>query len=173
MKFVQPNLDSNEFALYIVKRYKIQTGVIKGKTEKEDIPIYEEGYSYIPLTFFDGTYSSPFATFNENLQEKENSQFTLTFSLAKYVNGEENPFFKMLKEGRYVKLCLSDKTIDLIIKSQSPKVNKDNVIITYTCQDKFSYELSKQSIDFSFDDGPKDIKNLADTILVKANLDNR
>ena len=68
---------------------------------------------YIPLTSFKDGSSSIFGTYDENLSIKNNSQYSLTFSIAKYNNTEINPLFYMIVENRRLRLTTQTQIIDL------------------------------------------------------------
>ena len=98
-----PNLQPGQFAIYAINRVKVNVPVEKsiynpedGSTKTTIIYPTKIKNQYLPITFFDGTISSRFSTYDENLSVKNNAQYSLSFSIAKYNNGEVNPFFYLI-----------------------------------------------------------------------------
>lgn len=91
-------------------------------------------------------------TYNENLVENENDQYTLTFSITRDDSFNLNDIFRI---GRKLKLeCENhegDNYIDLVISSISPEGNSDNIIYNITATDYVSYIFSKNNIGLTFD----------------------
>lgn len=124
----------------------------------------------VPITSF--SYNSPNSirdigsTFNEKLQEAENSQYTLTFDIAKYYyeRGEkrENIYLPLLLMGGKLKLILDeDEEIDFIIKSITPStMTEQNVIYSYTAQDEVSYLWARHNIGYSYSTEDKGVQNI-------------
>lgn len=130
--------------------------------------------SYIPITFFDGEKSSFFSTYDENLQTKENSQYSFSFSVTKYCNDKLNPIFFLLVENRRLRLQTATQKIDFVITGITPKVTNKNVEHQITCQDAFSYDLSKQNISITYEpEVPKNIKELSTEILELGKMTSR
>ena len=66
---------------------------------------------------------SPASTYNEQLKESENSQYTLTFSIAKFLMpGEINPFAEKIHFNSRLKLIMDsyETEIDFVINSIQP-----------------------------------------------------
>ena len=105
---------------------------------------------YTTLTTFTNGHSNPGGTYDENLSIKNNSQYSLTFSISKIVEGQINPLFHMIVENRRLRLTTIDYIIDFIITAITPQVSQYNVIYNVTCQDVFSYDWSKQNIKISY-----------------------
>lgn len=94
---------------------------------------------------------SPFYTYNENLNELENDQYNLTFSLIArtYTNNiiNKNPFLPLIFLGNKIKLIVDGyKTIVLIIKQITPKTKELNTEWTIVAQDELSFLWSKHNI---------------------------
>ncbi len=136
--------------------------------------------NYIPLTIYDINNSSNITgTYNEKLTEKENSQYSLSFSIEMFINGTRNPFIDYLVNDRKLRLIINnDEIIDFFITSRKPTINNKGISYSIECQDAFSYQHSKQKIDidFSTEDeliwskiGPKTIRELTNKILQLGN----
>lgn len=183
MPYKKPNLQPNQFAVYAISRMKNTTfeanrqldgngneviNTLEPKIKSEYIN------AYIPITFFDGEQSSYFSIYDENLQIKENSQYSFTFSVAKFLNGELNPIFYLLVENRRLRLQTFYQKIDFIITSITPQITNQNIIYQVTCQDVFSYDLSKQNITITYQpEVPYDIRTLADNIVSLSKMETR
>lgn len=105
---------------------------------------------YTLLTTFVNGHSNPGGTYDENFSIKSNSQYSLTFSISKIVEGRINPLFHMVVENRRLRLTTIDYIIDFIITAITPQVTQNNVVYNVTCQDVFSYDWSKQNIKISY-----------------------
>lgn len=133
---------------------------------------------YIPLTFYSTIGTSFFSTYDESLDRKNNAQYTLSFSINKYNSKELNPLFYLIVENRRLRLETDSLTIDFIITSITPKVTKNNTVLSVTCQDVFSYDMSKQNISISYNSidvwqGPVSIGKHATKLLQLSLLDGR
>lgn len=162
-----PTLQSKQFAIYAIERVKTRL------SPGSDAEMHNR---YIQITFFDGENPSYFSTYDENLSVKENAQYSLTFSIAKYNGKEINPFFYLIVENRRLRLQTNEQKIDFIITAITPNVTASNTIYNVTCQDVFSYDLSKQSIQISYsnkDSGPENIRTIAYNILKQAKLETK
>ena len=111
------------------------------------------------LTRYDNIHSDPtlqiLNTFAEELTEEENDQFTLTFSVPGYIqqNGSwvRNHWLQLLQIGTKLRLRIDgSRVIDLIIKSATPALNKENIIYNFTAQDELSYLWSKHNLGYSY-----------------------
>ena len=96
-------------------------------------------------TIFTKTY-----TYNEQIQFHQQGQKQLTFSLDKKIFDDDmwkdNPFASKIKTGSL--LLLEDKysnSILFTVKSIAYKNTEDNIVYSFTCQDSFSFQLSKES----------------------------
>lgn len=151
-------LNNNNFKLYIV-HYKNYNDKI-----------------YIPFSFYENGSQNIFGSNNEKLTESENSQTSLTFSVPLIVDGTRNIFIDYLVIDREIRLEFSDgDVIDFFITDIKPSFSSENTIYSYTCQDSFSYVLSKQNnISVSTEDasiwedglgGPRSIEELGRKVL--------
>ena len=110
----------------------------------------------ILLTSFDEqskTSFSPASTFNEQLQEQENDQYTLTFSIAKYVSPNElNGFVNKIYFGSKLKLIMDygETEVDLIINSIQPTVYTHNIIYKISAEDEISWSWSRRNLGYSY-----------------------
>ena len=101
------------------------------------------------------TMDSPNKVYDPVLTENMNGEVTLTFSLKyKYydpISEKEiiNPFESFLVNERKVKLYYNNKWYDFIIKSHSESSNEYEW--TYTCNEAFILELSKNGYNVEFD----------------------
>ena len=178
MPYNKPNLQPGQFAIYAINRILNTTyeprKVENGYDYNTQVPQQEFINAYIPITFYDGKFSSKFSTYDENLQIKDNSQYSFSFSVAKYIDGEVNPIFYLLTENRRLRLQTYDRKIDFIITSITPNITKNNVVYSISCQDTFSYDLSKQKATISYEtNAPMNIRDLAQQILTTAQLEGR
>lgn len=121
------------------------------RLRNKDSGEYENLRVYTLLTSFVNGESNPGGTYDENLSKKNNSQYSLTFSISKIVEGQINPIFNMIVENRRLRLTTSDYIIDFIITAITPQVSKNNIIYNVTCQDVFSYDWTRQNIKISYD----------------------
>lgn len=183
MPYIKPNLQPSQFAVFAISRMKNTTFEANTTTDGEgntvtdlEHPVVKSEYinAYIPITFYDGERSSYFSIYDENLQQQENSQYSFTFSVAKYLNGELNPIFYLLVENRRLRLQTYYQKIDFIITGITPQITNQNIVYQVTCQDVFSYDLSKQNVAISFEPTtPLDIRSLGDEIMKLSKMDAR
>ena len=140
---------------------------------------YQPIKTYIPLTSYSSGISSISGTFNEKLSEKDNGNYSLTFSIQLFNNGHRNPLLEYIVNDRMMRLVQDETPIDFYITGRAPNFSSENVNYSITCQDAFSWLLSKQSpsINISTEDseiwnetGPKTIYDLADKVLELASL---
>lgn len=112
-------------------------------------------------------------TYDEQLSESENDQFSLTFSIAKKMrpssklqrvwaaqhigfNQEQqqldtNPWLNVVKMGAKLQLVIDNiKTINLIVSSVAPQITKHNVVYNFTAQDECSYLWPKHNLGYFF-----------------------
>lgn len=178
MPYNKPSLQPGQFVLYAVNRI-LNTSYQPKQIENGldyDNPTPTNNFinTYIPITFYDGNFSSKFSTYDENLQIKDNAQYSFTFSVAKYINNELNPIFYLIVENRRLRLQTYEMKIDFIITGITPNITNNNVIYSVTCQDVFSYDLSKQSAKISYETTtPLNIRDLAKEVLLTCQLDGR
>lgn len=101
------------------------------------------------------TMESPIKAFNPKLVRQTNGTNTLTFDIFyRYYDDEENefklnPFISLLSNERKIKLKYDEKWYDLIIKGVQEDSQKGTY--TYTCQDLYITELSKNGYSLVFD----------------------
>lgn len=93
-------------------------------------------------------------TYNEKLQLHQNGQAEFTFSLDKMLLDndywKENPFAEKIKIGTQLLLEDSFNNMYLFsVKNVSYVISENNIVYNYTCQDSFSYFLSKQNDGYS------------------------
>lgn len=93
-------------------------------------------------------------TFNEELEEQLNNQYTLKFEIAEKYYNNNLTIGSKLKIGQKIKLILwneNDNPIYFIITSISPVVGTDNNIYVVECQDYASYVFSRNNVGLTFD----------------------
>lgn len=162
MAYNKPNLNTHDFALFAIQ----QRSLLQVDYSNIDNSIIARDNFYIPITFFKNGNSSPFATYDESLQSQEYGKHTLTFSIAKYVSQSINPSWSLMTEGRRLRLQTFEKCIDFIITAIQPTISSHNVIYKVTCQDIFSYDLSKNNIKINFQTlTPLNIRTAATQVL--------
>lgn len=138
----------------------------------------------IPVGSSSASEFKEFSTYNENLDEAENDQYTLTFSVvAKSYTDDKiqwNPLLSFYHMGAKMRLLIDGhKRIDLIIKGVAPKTNQLNTEWNITAQDEVSYLWSKQHITqvYSTTDGdtdilkPKNIYDICDELIAQNYLE--
>ena len=141
----------------------------------------------ILLTSFDlYNYNSlikPTGTFDEKLDEGENSQFTLTFSMMGYIIDKDsenqvqlvkNYYVDLLPIGSYIELDYDSTLIGFIISDRTPKLYKNNVVYEYTAQDEVSYKWPKTNLGQSYySERVETIFKIGETIIKDAGLDTK
>lgn len=100
----------------------------------------------IRLTDFINGESNLYSSLDEKLTCKENSQLQFTFSMYKKIGYHYNPYIPYLVNDRTIRLVYNGEEYHLIITNVVPSVTNDNVKYTYTCQDEFSYSLSRRNL---------------------------
>ena len=113
------------------------------------------GNDYVPISCGrEGLENQLNFVSNEVLNEKEHSQYILTFDLAlkKYENNQINsfPLSRYIFFGAFLKLEWNDTIIDFVISQISPKNSTNNTIYNITAQDEVSYLWSKQHANYNF-----------------------
>ena len=126
------------------------------KDGKEDVPAHYEERKIAVIG--SDTMTSPCRAYNPKLVENINGTNSFTFEMFytyRENNGAEanvdqqNPFLNLLVNERKVKCKWKDKWYDFIIKNcQEDSSGKK---ITYTCQDLYINELSKNGFSLTFD----------------------
>ena len=102
---------------------------------------------------------SPASTYNEQLKESENSQYTLTFSIAKFLMpGEINPFAEKIHFNSRLKLIMDsyETEIDFVINSIQPQIYKNNIIYNISAQDEVSWWWSRRNLGYSYSNAEED-----------------
>lgn len=172
MPYIKPNLKPQQFAVYAIGKMKNTTFAANHVDDEGTVdtahPLIVSEYinAYIPITFFDGERSSYFSIYDENLQISENSQYSFSFSVAKYLNGELNPIFYLLVENRRLRLQTYYQKIDFVITSITPQITNQNIIYQVTCQDAFSYDMSKHNVSITYEpETPLNIRELGEAII--------
>ncbi len=113
---------------------------------KEKLKLYNEGSSQGSLF----TNHSISYTYNEKFTKHKNGQKELTFDLDdKYLTDstwELNPYARVLHVGTLFELTDKYKNVYLfIITKVVPNFTNLNIKYSYTCQDLFTYQLSRQN----------------------------
>jgi len=122
-----------------------------GNNVSEDILKYEKNndQEILSTNSLTNVYTNTY-TYNEKLNLHQQGQKDLTFSLDKMIldndNWTENPFSDRIKIGS--QLLLEDKHGNLMlftVKDITYNLLENNVIYSFSCQDSFSYQLTKQN----------------------------
>lgn len=107
------------------------------KNHRALITSYEIGYtSNVPSSI----------TYDEQLSQSDNDQYTLTFSMPRYLNftaagSQYNYWLDIVKLGTKLRLVIDNgKIIDFIVSAVSPALSRQNIIYNFTAQDEVSYE---------------------------------
>ena len=122
-----------------------------------------------------------FSTFDENLNESENNQYELTFSIVakSFVDNKVtyNPYLQFLFIGAKLHLIMdSTKRIDLIIKNITPQTHGLNSIYQFTAQDEVSYLWARHKVGYTYSTlhngilTPKSIFQIAKEVLNDCHL---
>lgn len=102
--------------------------------------------------------SSTTGVYNEKLTEKENNQYSLTFNIEMYVDNSRNPLIDFMVNDRKIRLKQKNSNnIEFYITGKTPAFNNKGVSYAITCQDAFSYQLSRQSIKMTMDTNDEEI----------------
>lgn len=119
------------------------------------------------------TMDTPIRAFEPKLVRQTNGTNTLTFQIFyRYYDEDEecfklNPFTNLLVNERKVKLCYDGKWYDFVIKQIQEDSHK--YTFTYTCQDLYISELSKNGYHLTFDveleNNMGTVKELSEVIL--------
>ena len=101
-------------------------------------------------------------TYNEKISFSQNAQKTLTFDLNRYVLKEnewaENPFSHLLTEGTQL-LVVDQYKNEYFFTITSTKFNirENNIVYNITCQDSFSYQVSRQNDGYTIENDPNEV----------------
>ena len=135
------------------------------------------GKNFIPISFpIDSANQLEFSTFEEQLEEKENSQYILQFSIHKkiYKNNSiiRHPLLKHFFCGANIRLITDGKIIDLVISNITPNTGTHDSVYNIIAQDELSYRWQKHNIGYNYStvnsDGvltTKDIFTIAKEVL--------
>ena len=113
-----------------------------------------------PVGEFDSTISDIFSyTYGEQFSIHENSQKELSFSMLDYVWVDDiydkNPFVNKIHIGTQLLLIDTyDNEHFFTVKNIQYNLKSNNIEYTYSCQDSFSYQLTRQRIGFSIENDP-------------------
>lgn len=119
-----------------------------------------KGHSVL-ITSFDGsqpTQINTTVTYDEQLSEAENDQFTLTFSMPRYLAVDVNirkrvynHWLDVVKMGSRLRLIIDDnRRIDFIVSTVAPALSRHNILYTFTAQDEISYLWSRHNLGYSY-----------------------
>ena len=148
------------FNLYVYNKFKL--------------PIYITQFNR------EGEYNNLYSTFDEKLNQANNDQITLTFSLSGKVPNEqgqmiENPYLKYLIFGNTICLDSDGGFWELVITKIEPKIGSNCTIYQFTCQDIVSYKWPRINIGYSYNTmergGTKTLFEIAKDILHDCGLD--
>ena len=137
---------------YEISLWGERTEVIE---DSDDNIINSYTKEYKIATIGSDTMESPIKAFEPKLVRQTNGTNTLTFQIFyQYYDEEEskfklNPFISLLTNERKVKLKYDGKWYDFIIKQVQEDSQKGTY--TYTCQDLYITELSKNGYSLIFD----------------------
>ena len=139
---------------------------------------------YVLLTnFSESKIHSPYATFDESIVFGENSQATLKFSIASYITGSKNSFYKNKKEllssyqetnqdtlnpflsllecGRIIRFDMDNYfKIDFVIIKRTPRKIGKNIIFDIECMDSFRFFMSKRGVGLTYPFDESDIEQI-------------
>ena len=152
-----------------------------------ELYVYNSEYYRILLTKHDNFEPTKnptlFSTFDEKFSEAEHDQFTLTFSMMKWVDSVqnnkiahiENQFHKLLQIGTKLELIIDSREHYIfVIKQIKPTIGKNNIKYDYTCQDEVSYTWSRRNVGLSYstmeEGGVQTIYEIAKGVLNKAHI---
>ena len=146
-------MKKDKYEISLWEDYLVPATIIDGK---EDVPAHYEERKIAVIG--SDSMTSPCRAYNPKLVENINGTNDFTFEMFytyRENNGAEgnvdqqNPFLNLLVNERKVKCKWKDKWYDFIIKKcQEDSSGKK---ITYTCQDLYINELSKNGFSLTFD----------------------
>ena len=119
-------------------------------TREELLQYKVENNLHYPLPdTLDNVYTKTY-TYNEKLSTHQQAQKELTFSLDKMIieddTWKDNPFASKIKTGS--QLLLEDKFNNFMlftVKNITYTISENNITYSFTCQDSFTFQLSKQN----------------------------
>lgn len=146
-------MKKDKYEISLWEDYLVPATIIDGK---EDVPAHYEERKIAVIG--SDSMTSPCRAYNPKLIENINGTNSFTFEMFytyRENNGveanvdQQNPFLNLLVNERKVKCKWKDKWYDFIIKKcQEDSSGKK---ITYTCQDLYINELSKNGFSLTFD----------------------
>ena len=99
-------------------------------------------------------------TYEEKVSFHQNAQAELSFKMDNNILFEDewikNPFVDAITIGSQIALTSLDETRVFTVKKISSNFNNNNNVYTYTCQDSFSYQLSRQNKGYTIDNDSSD-----------------
>lgn len=99
-------------------------------------------------------------TYEESVSFHQNAQAELTFKMDNNILFEnewiKNPFVDVITIGSQITLTALGETRIFTVKKISSNFNNNNNTYTYTCQDSFSYQLSRQNNGYTIDNNSSD-----------------
>ena len=146
-------MKKDKYEISLWEDYLVPATIIDGK---EDVPAHYEERKIAVIG--SDSMTSPCRAYNPKLVENINGTNDFTFEMfytyrennsAERNVDQQNPFLNLLVNERKVKCKWKDKWYDFIIKKcQEDSSGKK---ITYTCQDLYINELSKNGFSLTFD----------------------
>lgn len=158
MAYFKLSLLTKVYDLYNENKYiKNVISEFYGNNKKEELLKYENSShsdSFVNETInMTDVYTKAYS-YNEKLSLHQQGQKDLTFSLDKNILDDdvwkENPFASKIKCGS--QLLLEDKYNNLMlftVKNVGYTITENNLTYSFTCQDSFSFTLSKQNDGYS------------------------
>ena len=119
-----------------------------------------DGYDFDnpDYNFANRKFSTSFS-YSEKITLSQNAQKTLSFSMNRYIIREnerlENPFVNLIQTGS--QLLLTDQynnEMFFTVTNIKYTIKETNIVYDYSCQDSFSYQLSKQNQGYTIDNDP-------------------
>lgn len=125
---------------------------------KIDHPIDGYNFGNPDYNFANRKFSTSFS-YSEKITLSQNAQKTLSFSMNRYIIREnerlENPFVNLIQTGS--QLLLTDQynnEMFFTVTNIKYTIKETNIVYDYSCQDSFSYQLSKQNQGYTIDNDP-------------------
>lgn len=136
--------------------------------EEEDKTLQEEENKILttpetinPSYSLSSRKSSTSFSYAEKFTLSQNGQKTLSFSMNKYIVREneyvENPFTNLIQDGS--QLLLVDQYLNeymFTVTNIKYTIKETNSIYEYTCQDSFTYQISRQNQEYFIDNDPNE-----------------
>lgn len=101
-----------------------------------------------------------YCVYNEKLQQAENDQYTLTFSVVG--NDMQQYYLQLLHIGSLLKLWVNkdELLINLYISAIKPVISKQGVVYECTALDEASYKWSKINTGYSYDNSTTGVESV-------------